>query len=685
MINQGQFKLILNQHNFFIPSNCRSFQSIDQNIYESLIANHQYKVKSNVSMEIFQSFIDYLVNNKKPNIDISNASEFEKLSNEFDCMQSMINLFKNLYKKFSFSFMKTDQNQFNSKLKRKHEKIDKIVKSYHDVIQFIFNDNNSYPDIKSDYFNLVEEEFFRESTIPIIHLYSAQKVTGENGLLYILDEEKQEAGIAGINVYNENIVAPKSIIFNNKEFLITSVVERAFYRSKNIKNFFFSDDSELKLIGKHSFTASSLEYIKIPQKVAKIDEYAFCSLSGIQKIEFSQNCELKIIEKEAFSYSNLKEIIIPSHVTTIGKYAFAGSHLEKFDLEANSELHSIARSAFSTTLIKNLTLPSSIDDLQDGFCVSTNDLTSITIIPCKEENIILYDNNVLIGKSDSKSDSFDVLHCSKRNIENAIIPSFIKRIAPFAFENCTVLQKVVFSEDSEFISIGIESFWNSSIKSIEFPSCPIEFKDGWCSGLRNLTEIKMRPSNKNFIYIDNKFLLGKSYVGSDIYDVLLFARRDIKEALIPSFVRKIGSFAFENCQYLKSVVFSNDSQLVLIGEHAFERSSIHEISIPSTVKRICDWAFGHCIKLEKVIFTYNSELLSIGKFAFFSCNLISLFLPPKLTIIGKSSFCCLNNFQIIEISGQTPIDKRAFFITKNQSNCLMFPNKIRIKPILWQI
>ncbi|KAK8895268.1 hypothetical protein M9Y10_023711 [Tritrichomonas musculus] len=96
----------------------------------------------------------------------------------------------------------------------------------------------------------------------------------------------------------------------------------------------------------------------------------------------------------------MKEIRIPSHVTTIGRYAFAGSNLEKFDLKVDSELNSITRSAFSGTFIKNLIHPSSIDEPNDGFCVSTNDLTCITIIQC-----------MLVGKSNPKIDSLFLPLC----------------------------------------------------------------------------------------------------------------------------------------------------------------------------------------------------------------------------------------------------------------------------------
>lgn len=55
------------------------------------------------------------------------------------------------------------------------------------------------------------------------------------------------------------------------------------------------------------------------------------------------------------------------------------------------------------------------------------------VFPTNKENISFYNDSFIIGKSDIKSDNFDILYFARRDIENAIIPPFIKIIAPFAF------------------------------------------------------------------------------------------------------------------------------------------------------------------------------------------------------------------------------------------------------------
>ena len=87
-------------------------------------------------------------------------------------------------------------------------------------------------------------------------------------------------------------------------------------------------------------------------------------------------------------------------------------------------------------------------------------------------------------------------------------------------------------------TIGKFAFINSAINTLIIPSCVSEFKEGWCKGTNKLIIILIMPSDEeNIFYYDNKFIIGKSDPKSDVFDVLIFARRDIKEALIPSFIK----------------------------------------------------------------------------------------------------------------------------------------------------
>ena len=88
----------------------------------------------------------------------------------------------------------------------------------------------------------------------------------------------------------------------------------------------------------------------------------------------------------------------------------------------------------------------------------------------------------------------------------------------------------------------------------------------------------MIGNNDHYIYFDDKYLLGKSSPESDAFDVLLFARRDIEFAYIPSFIKRIGPYSFEKCKSLNIVEISSDSKLEIIDKYAFCFSSVSSIS-----------------------------------------------------------------------------------------------------------
>lgn len=85
-------------------------------------------------------------------------------------------------------------------------------------------------------------------------------------------------------------------------------------------------------------------------------------------------------------------------------------------------------------------------------------------------NFKKYGNNLIIGKSDVKSDIFDTLVIAYRNIQQVVIPSFIKDISTDAFEYCCDLKYVDFEKNSLLEKIHSNAFCNTAIKSIIFHS-----------------------------------------------------------------------------------------------------------------------------------------------------------------------------------------------------------------------
>lgn len=77
------------------------------------------------------------------------------------------------------------------------------------------------------------------------------------------------------------------------------------------------------------------------------------------------------------------------------------------------------------------------------------------------------------------------------------------------------------------------------------------------------------PENNFYKFINDKLICEKSNQEENIFDVVIFALRDIESVVIPSYIKKIKHYSFSECCYLEKVEFSEDSQMTSIGEGSF--------------------------------------------------------------------------------------------------------------------
>lgn len=228
--------------------------------------------------------------------------------------------------------------------------------------------------------------------------------------------------------------------------------------------------------------------------------------------------------------------------------------------------------------------------------------------------------------------------------------SNVKSIENFSFSNCRNLNEITFCEDSELVSIDSNAFSSSQIQKFSIPSKVKDLREGWCNNLPFLSKISVSPKNNRFLCLGEKILLGKTDVNCEVYDILVFACRDLQQISIPSFVRIIGPYALNLCSCIEKVDFSEDSKLQSIEKNAFSYSSIKSICLPSTVESICDSSFCFCRNLSEVNFCDDSELRRIEKNSFFGSNLRRLHFPAKLETLSKSWCCSTPNLTSISIS-----------------------------------
>lgn len=149
-------------------------------------------------------------------------------------------------------------------------------------------------------------------------------------------------------------------------------------------------------------------------------------------------------------------------------------------------------------------------------------------------------------------------------IEKVNFPSSIKTIGQNAFYFYRKLTEVTFPSNSELRTIENCAFCNTEITSLTIPKSVTDLQPGWTIGMSKYIKIEVDPENKKYKNFGDKFIIGKSTVDQENYDVLVFCACNVEQVTIPSFIKTIGPFAFTNCEMLKSVEFPKNSELETI-------------------------------------------------------------------------------------------------------------------------
>lgn len=164
----------------------------------------------------------------------------------------------------------------------------------------------------------------------------------------------------------------------------------------------------------------------------------------------------------------MKKIIIPAHVKCI-KHAFSNcDNLKKVDFNENSELKSIRKDSFYSKSMKSFFIPKNVNQIKDCWCKYSPNLVHVIVSP-ENNNLKIIDEKLLIRKSNPNSETFDVLLLALRDINHAVIPSYIKHISSYCFKDCNNIKTIEFCSNSELVSIEKYAFADSSIECLTIP------------------------------------------------------------------------------------------------------------------------------------------------------------------------------------------------------------------------
>lgn len=243
------------------------------------------------------------------------------------------------------------------------------------------------------------------------------------------------------------------------------------------------------------------------------------------------------------------------------------------------------------------------------------------------------------------------LSFAESSIENILIPSSVTKICQKAFYKCKKLKIVDFESNSKITTIGKDAFRESSIDELRIPSSVRKLKSG-CFSLLQLKKILIYNCSEKNICIYDKYVIGKSNIYMDTYDVLYFPSFMVKFNTIPSFIKRIEPYSIFNTSDLFE--FPENSELRFICDHSI-MGNFEKIKIPSSVIEIDMYGLSLCDKIKQIEFAPNSNLLSIKKDSFFNCNINQITIPKKIVKINIDAFSNCDELKKIEFAKESEL------------------------------
>lgn len=360
----------------------------------------------------------------------------------------------------------------------------------------------------------------------------------------------------------------------------------------------------------------------------------------------------------------LQSIMIPQGITTIHKQAFYGC-VDTTQIEIPSSVTSIGESAFEKcTSLKTVELPAGLSTIAPKLFSECREL-----------------QRIVIPKGVRKIDEFAFEHC--QSLDDILFMEGLETIEAGAFQNCTSLKRIVLPDSVKYIA-PMTFRGCDSLEHIVFGKGLKKIAAGCCEGLKNLTSVTFTG--------ESLMIEGNAFRGCTKLAQVLFGNADLQYATNSDGTQewkleKIGTSAFEGCEQLQNVAFSEG--LHILDNRAFANCrNLKSIKLPSGINTFGEEVFFGCESLTKVEgaegYSWKTkrrfagtpwlDSQSEGGFIIVNKQLLEGFtgsdaiirIPGKIKTIGEEAFAGNRNLTTVFISrGVEQIGARAFANCKN--------------------
>lgn len=436
-------------------------------------------------------------------------------------------------------------------------------------------------------------------------------------------------------VYDNAFSYCSSLTQVNLPETLTSIGENAFYNCASLSQ--IELPSSLTNIAQSVFSScSALESIVIPSSVTSIGSGAFSYCYGIK--------EINLPSAYGDSFSNLFGYSMPSELkkitfgsTTVPSNYFSGwSNVAEIVLENTTEIGSYAfNSCYS---LKSITLPSTLTTINDWAFSYCSSLSS-----------------VVLPSSLSVIRAYAFYNCP--SLMSIVLPSSLTSIDSEAFANCNNLYEIYNLSSLPLV----KGSWEYGQVALKAKIIHTSLDEDPLSIIKTQEDIDIIRIGDEYLAVkyrgsNTELTLGElHYDGVKVSDYSIekdFLNDSSVSSLTVGTQAQLTAESFANC-YNLTYVDLKDSMAFEIPDSCFNScSSLTTVLLPTYMNRIGSYAFSSCTSLQSIDLPAGA---SIGAYAFAYChNLERVVLNEGVSFDYSNNYAfgdCFNLFEVYNLAG----------------------------------
>ena len=405
-------------------------------------------------------------------------------------------------------------------------------------------------------------------------------------------------------------------------------------------SFEVDEDGETSLtsIGDYAFRECSFTSVTIPNSVTTIGSGVFANNQKLSTAILG-NGITEIASGMFGSCGSLASFTIPEGVTSIGDNAFQMCWSLR-SIKLPETLTAIGEYVFDGCQLKSIELPNSITEIPANL-FKNNDLEYIKLgnnvksigknafgskLMGDDESMVV----VEIGTSTPPTIASDAFPNLEPAVINVIVPD---AAAEAAYKKATLWKDMTYANMETVVEVTVDTPGDLDFDLItKCDVYPVKVVGMKVKGTINVKDFdQMRINMKSLLRLD----LSECDI-TEIPDGGLTGKTQLQELILPTKLKTIGKYAFQDCPYLTGKL-DLPSGVTSIGNSAFRGTSYTSVNLPNKLQAIGDSAFYNLPIKQKLIIP--DGLTKIGDYAFADTQVSGhAEFPEGIIYLGEGAF-----------------------------------------------